>query len=129
MRPPAVATAPDDHLLRFVTLTGGKLGTPVTIATASGGPVLNTPVIQADGAQWVIAYGQRVGGAVGFDDRIWVTRVDGAGNPAKGYPRRIDSEDVHQGYASIAGTGCDLAVSYILGDPNYDVRVGVVRAP
>lgn len=129
MRPPQIPVTPEDHILRFVTVTGGKLGTPVTVATASGGPILNTPVIQADGAQWVIAWGQRIGAAVGFDDRLFVTRVDGAGKAASGYPKRIDSEEVHQGYASIAGTGCDLAVSYILGDPNYDVRIGIVRAP
>lgn len=120
---------PDEYLLRLVTVTGGKTGTPVTLATVSGGPLLETPVIQADGLRWVIAWGQRVGAAVGFDDRLWVTRVDSAGKHAAGYPRRLDSEEVHQGYASIAGTGCDLAISYVLGDPNEAVRVGVVRAP
>lgn len=129
MRPPNEVVPPDEYVLRLATITNGTTATPVTLASVSGGPLLETPVIQADGAQWVVVWGQRAGAAVGFDDRLFVTRVDGAGRHAAGYPHRIDAEDVHQGYASIAGTGCDLAVSYVLGDPNYDVRVGVVRAP
>jgi hypothetical protein len=121
--------APEIHELLFVTVTGGTVSAPALVATATRGQILNTPVIQSDGAQYVIAWGVRQTSKVGFDDRLVVARVDAAGKIAAGYPKRIDPEDVHQGYASIAGTGCDLAVSYILGDPNYAVRVGVVRAP
>ncbi len=126
MRPPNEVPIPDEYILRLATVAGGKTNAPVTLASVRGGALLETPVIAADGAQWVVAWGQRVTSKVGFDDRLLVTRVDSAGKHAAGYPHRIDSEDVHQGYASIAGTGCDLAVSYVLGDPNYDVRVGVV---
>lgn len=130
MRPPENdIVTPDIHELLFVTVTGDKVSPPALIASAIRGQIVNTPVIQADGAQYVVAYAMRQTSTVGFDDRMVVARVDSAGKLAPGYPKRIDDEDVHQGYASITGTGCDLAVSYILGDPNYNVRVGVVRAP
>ncbi|MBA3465574.1 MAG: hypothetical protein H0T46_36925 [Deltaproteobacteria bacterium] len=130
MRPPENdIVTPEIHELLFVTMTGDKVSAPALVASATRGQILNTPVIQADGAQYVIAYAVRQTSKVGFDNRMVVARVDPAGKLAAGYPKRIDDENVHQGYASIAGTGCDLAVSYILGDPNNAVRVGVVRAP
>lgn len=115
--------------LRFVTVAGGKATKPVTIAKNDGGPVINTPVIQADGAQFVIVWGERQVDTPSFDDRLKIARVDAAGTIAKGYPTRIDSDNVHQGSASIAGTGCDLAISYARGNPNGEVTVAVVRAP
>ncbi len=128
MPPPSRPSPPDSHELWFATVANGQVGAPVQIATASNGPFLETPVIAADGAQLVIAFGRNQAGR-GFDDRLEVVRVDAAGKLAAGYPKRLDPEDVHQGYASIAGTGCDLAISYILGDPNGAVRIGVARAP
>jgi len=66
-------------------------------------------------------------GTQGFDDRLCFARLDAHGAPVAGHPIRLDDEEIHQGYASIAGAGATLAVSYILGDPNGAVRVGLVR--
>src|SRR5262249_15979267 len=111
----------------IVTVAGGKVGAAITIAKTVGGPNLNTPVLAVDGAQYVVAWGEGKGAV--FDDRVKIARVERTGKLVAGYPRRIDPEEGHQGYASLGGSGCDLAVSYILGDPNGEVRVGVVRAP
>ena len=130
MRPPENdIVTPEIHELWLVTVAGDTVSAPALIASVGRGQIISTPVIQADGAQYVIAYPVRQTSKVGFDDRLMVARVDAAGKLAPRYPKRIDDEDVHQGYASIAGTGCELAVSYILGDPNSAVRIGVVRAP
>lgn len=90
-------------------------------------PTLGSISIAADGSQFVLVWAQ--GRSATFDDRLMTARFDATGAIAAGYPKRLDPEEIHQGYASIAGTGCELAVSYILGDPNHDVRVAVTRAP
>jgi hypothetical protein len=90
-------------------------------------PTLGSLSLAADGNQFVLVWEKGVGGT--FDDRLRVARLDANGAVASGYPRRIDDQEIHQGRASIAGTGCDLAVSYTLGDPNGEVKVAVVRAP
>ncbi|HEU0029771.1 MAG TPA: hypothetical protein VFQ53_03990 [Kofleriaceae bacterium] len=91
-------------------------------------PMLSSLSLAADGAGFVLVWEQMTSGG-GFNSRLHVARLDGNGAIAAGYPKRIDGEDTHQGYASIAGSGCGLAVSYILGDPNGDVRVAFVQAP
>lgn len=125
--PPDSLRPPDDHELRVVTVMGGTVGKPVTIAKTTGGPTIETPVIAVDGKQLVVVWGE--GRSAVFDARLKVARVDSKGKLVAGYPKRLDPENVHQGSASIAGTGCDLAVAYILGDPNAEVRIGVTRAP
>jgi hypothetical protein len=105
---------------------GGGGGQPVP-APMGFQPTLGNMAIAADGGQFVLVWGEnRV--AQGFNDRLMIARLDAASGAAiAGFPHRLDQDDVHQDYASIAGTGCDLAVSYILGDPNGKVRVALVK--
>lgn len=119
---------PEIHELWFVAITDGVVHKPRLVTTAASGAVFNSPVLATDGGQLVVAWGERRAPS-GFDDRLWFARLDAAGTVAAGYPVRLDDEELHQGDASITGTGCELAVSYILGDPNQAVRIGVVRAP
>jgi hypothetical protein len=58
-----------------------------------------------------------------------VARLDASSTIASGYPKPLDGERIHQGDASLAGTGCDLAVAYTLGDPNGKTKIAVKRVP
>jgi len=107
---------------------GGGRGQP------SGPPTQPTPQarlgsisLASDGNGYAIVWAVSKG--AGFDDRLMFARLDERGAFVTGAARRLDDEDKHQGYASIAGTGCDLAVTYIIGDPNGDVRIGFTRLP
>lgn len=126
--PPAHVVNPQLHKIELVTVKDGKASAPVTLKESVGLGLLSTPALAVDGNQLVVVWPERQS-KHGFDDRLVVARTDLAGTMAPGYPKRLDAEDVHQGYASLAGTGCDLAISYILGDPNGAVRVAVQRAP
>lgn len=129
-----------EHELAFVRVKDGRelgrtlvqsMPAPRPIGAIAGTPVPKAPyraigsmTIAADGGGFVLVWAE--GAPARFDDRLMIERFDATGFPL-GAPRRLDGEEIHQGYASIAGTGCDLAVSYILGDPNAAVRVAVAH--
>jgi hypothetical protein len=112
--------------ITFVAVANGEVLGRTALAEVTTG-MIQTPVIHPDGDGFVAVFSAGPGG---FDDRLMVARIDADGRPAAGYPRRLDpQEEVHQGYAAIAGEGCELAVSYTLGDPNGNVRAAIVQGP
>ena len=112
------------HELQFVRIRDGVAHAPRTITKT----ITNTPVIAFDGKGFAIAWGQPAGKRGGFDDRLFVARVATDGQVTK-KPMRVDSEDVHQGYATFASTSCGVSLAYILGDPNGVVRLAVRGVP
>ncbi len=112
--------------LRLSFVEDGRATPPVTIVRAETGRTIGAPTITHDPEheQFVVAWPSA---GSGHDDRLCYARLGPAGTPTEGFPMRIDDQEIHQGHPSFAGMGPDLAVSYILGDPNETARIGFVR--
>ncbi len=126
-RPQIEVKIPDSHDLWFRTITGGTVGAPVAIASE------RRPVVRyADDRRRWRAVRDRVGQerarrrlrrSTLRRARRWQRQARRRVSEA---PRRRESP---RGLRVDRGTGCDLAISYILGDSNQPVRIAVVRAP
>jgi hypothetical protein len=103
-------------------------GAEVARRVIARGTTLGTPSIAAGQGGFIVAWSERKRSGA-FDDRIQIAQLDAAGAPVAGYPRRLDPDEQHQGEPSFAGTGCNLAVSYLIGDPNGTPRHAIVRNP